>query len=65
MPASQAGRRGFEPRLPLHLFNNLGESDNFFHSISLREAATEGFPFAFLGSVVSESASFFSLLRQG
>jgi hypothetical protein len=21
---SQAGRRGFEPRLPLHLFNNLG-----------------------------------------
>ena len=24
MPASQAGRRGFEPRLPLHLFNNLG-----------------------------------------
>ena len=23
MPASQAGRRGFEPRLPLHLFNNL------------------------------------------
>jgi len=24
MPASQAGRRGFDPRLPLHLFNNLG-----------------------------------------
>ena len=23
MPASQAGRRGFESRLPLHLFNNL------------------------------------------
>src|SRR5438094_7177000 len=23
MPASQAGRRGFDPRLPLHLFNNL------------------------------------------
>ena len=22
--ASQAGRRGFESRLPLHLFNNLG-----------------------------------------
>ena len=32
---SQAGRRGFEPRLPLHLFNNLGESGNFLHSISL------------------------------
>ena len=26
MPASQAGRRGFEPRLPLHLFNNLAHS---------------------------------------
>jgi hypothetical protein len=25
MPASQAGRRGFEPRLPLHLFNQLGK----------------------------------------
>jgi len=24
-PTSQAGRRGFEPRLPLHLFNNLQE----------------------------------------
>jgi hypothetical protein len=24
MPASQAGRRGFEPRLPLHVFNSLG-----------------------------------------
>jgi hypothetical protein len=23
MPASQAGRRRFEPGLPLHLFNNL------------------------------------------
>src|SRR3954469_25822528 len=26
MPASQAGRRGFEPRLPLHVFNDLGTS---------------------------------------
>ena len=26
MPASQAGRRGFDPRLPLHLFNSLGGS---------------------------------------
>ena len=34
-PFSQAGRRGFEPRLPLHLFNNLGEASNFLHSISL------------------------------
>ena len=25
---SQAGRRGFEPRLPLHLFNNLGRIEN-------------------------------------
>ena len=24
MSDSQAGRRGFDPRLPLHLFNNLG-----------------------------------------
>src|SRR5580698_6504253 len=24
VPTSQAGRRGFEPHLPLHLFNNLG-----------------------------------------
>jgi len=23
VPTSQAGRRGFEPHLPLHLFNNL------------------------------------------
>ena len=23
MPASQAGRRGFDPRLPLHVFNDL------------------------------------------
>jgi hypothetical protein len=23
-PFSQAGRRGFEPRLPLHIFNSLG-----------------------------------------
>jgi hypothetical protein len=34
-PDSQAGRRGFDPRLPLHLFNNLGETSNFHHSISL------------------------------
>ena len=27
MPASQAGRRGFESRLPLHLFNNLETSE--------------------------------------
>jgi hypothetical protein len=26
MPASQAGRRRFEPGLPLHLFNSLGKS---------------------------------------
>ena len=26
MPASQAGRRGFEPRLPLHKINNLKRS---------------------------------------
>src|ERR1035437_2999628 len=26
--ASQAGRRGFEPRLPLHLFNHLHASPN-------------------------------------
>ncbi len=26
MSDSQAGRRGFDPRLPLHLFNNLGET---------------------------------------
>ena len=25
MPASQAGRRGFDSRLPLHLFNSLGK----------------------------------------
>ena len=28
MPASQAGRRGFEPRLPLHLFNDLEKIEN-------------------------------------
>src|SRR5712671_270353 len=28
MPASQAGRRGFEPRLPLHFFNNLERIQN-------------------------------------
>src|SRR5437868_917604 len=33
---SQAGRRGFEPRLPLHLFSNLGTISNCFHSIPLR-----------------------------
>jgi hypothetical protein len=33
---SQAGRREFESRLPLHLFNNLGEISNFFHSNTLR-----------------------------
>ena len=32
---SQAGRRGFEPRLPLHLFNNLEEEFDFFHSKTL------------------------------
>ena len=26
MSISQAGRRGFDPCLPLHLFNNLGET---------------------------------------
>ena len=25
---SQAGRRGFDPRLPLHKINNLGKSEN-------------------------------------
>jgi hypothetical protein len=24
---SQAGRRGFDPRLPLHVFNNLGKTE--------------------------------------
>ena len=32
---SQAGRRGFDPRLPLHKINSLGETSNFLHSISL------------------------------
>ena len=27
MPASQAGRRRFEPGLPLHLFNNLASPE--------------------------------------
>ena len=27
LSSSQAGRRGFEPRLPLHLFNNLETSE--------------------------------------
>ena len=35
LSSSQAGRRGFEPRLPLHLFNDLGPISNFLHSISL------------------------------
>src|SRR5207248_4349277 len=39
MPASQAGRRGFDPRLPLHLFNNLTHHASFgftsFTSITL------------------------------
>ena len=29
MPASQAGRRGFESRLPLHLFNSLAQTPHF------------------------------------
>jgi hypothetical protein len=33
LPISQAGRRGFDPRLPLHLFDNLGLISKFFHSI--------------------------------
>ena len=32
---SQAGRRRFDPGLPLQLFNNLREASNFLHSISL------------------------------
>jgi len=28
VPTSQAGRREFEPRLPLHLFNNLERIEN-------------------------------------
>ena len=28
LSSSQAGRRGFEPRLPLHLFNHLHTSPN-------------------------------------
>ena len=28
LSSSQAGRRGFEPRLPLHLFNHLGRIEN-------------------------------------
>jgi hypothetical protein len=28
MPASQAGRRGFDPRLPLHVFNGLEVFEN-------------------------------------
>jgi hypothetical protein len=27
IPSSQAGRRGFDPRLPLHVFNNLRRSE--------------------------------------
>ena len=29
LSSSQAGRRGFDPRLPLHLFNNLGHIAGF------------------------------------
>jgi hypothetical protein len=29
MPASQAGRHGFESRLPLHVFNDLGVPNSF------------------------------------
>jgi hypothetical protein len=36
LSSSQAGRRGFESRLPLHLFNRLGIISNFFHSNTLR-----------------------------
>ena len=31
LPSSQAGRRGFESRLPLHVFNSLG----MFHVLSI------------------------------
>jgi hypothetical protein len=32
LSSSQAGRRGFDPRLPLHLFSNLGIISNFIPS---------------------------------
>jgi hypothetical protein len=33
---SQAGRRGFDPRLPLHKISSLEIVGNFFHSIPPR-----------------------------
>ena len=45
MPASQAGRRRFDPGLPLHLFSHLGRFSNFFHSIK-PEAGEFGAQFA-------------------
>ena len=36
MPASQAGRRGFDPRLPLHVFNGL----EVFESLSITRLAS-------------------------
>jgi hypothetical protein len=36
LSSSQAGRRGFEPHLPLHLFNSLGT----FHVLSIKLPVT-------------------------
>src|SRR5438067_1026454 len=33
MPASQAGRRGFDPRLPLFVLNNLGSPEINLYSV--------------------------------
>ena len=43
LSSSQAGRRGFEPRLPLHLFNNLktGSLRKHLHHTAGSRTATE------------------------
>jgi hypothetical protein len=55
MPASQAGRRGFEPHLPLQLFNNLASPvfkacskmlQNYFTGKADSSASTASFRFA-------------------
>src|SRR5436309_666166 len=49
MPASQAGRRGFEPRLPLHLFNNLASpTSRGFTSFTSKSGFHRRFSFNFL-----------------
>jgi hypothetical protein len=63
---SQAGRRGFDPRLPLHKINNLGKSENqpLLRLLRFSSNTLPGRRFSLLNHLGFETIHRFDLLFQ-